>query len=138
ASCVDTVYFQPEQGTLITVVKADPLRDSQITIDGSTQYLNDTVDCELTVLRGQNGVEHPAFAWMKGGCIHILGFKDQGYLVKICGWSAKVMAYHTLQNSTCGLCGNYDGEPSNDIRFRDGIIIDPPQQRQIDSTYGND
>jgi len=74
-----------------------------------------------------------------------MGFKDQGYLVKICSWGASVFAYPSMQNNLCGLCGNWDGKESNDIRFRDGTIIAPSPQapgtswidKLIEPKYGN-
>ena len=50
-----------------------------------------------------------------------------------------------MQDNLCGLCGNWDGDLSNDVRFRDGTIMTPPPQgagipwvdRQVEPIYGN-
>ena len=54
----------------------------QITIDDYSQTLHNNADGELTVLKGNNSTEVPAFGWMKDDCIHIMGFEDEGYLVR--------------------------------------------------------
>ena len=57
----------------------------------------------------------------------------------------KVFAYPTMQNKLCGLCGNWDLDGTNDLTFRNGTSIAPPQQegtradqRNVDPIYGND
>ncbi|CAL4229916.1 unnamed protein product, partial [Meganyctiphanes norvegica] len=145
-TCFHTVYFQPEPNTTnIEIVKAYPLFNSQITINGYTQYINDNPNGELTLLKGDNGTDYPAFAWMTDGCLHVMGYKTEGYLVKICQWGVTVFTYPTMKQNLGGLLGNWDNDTSNDLRFRNGTIMDPPQQiwsnwcdRLIDPIYGND
>jgi len=52
----------------------------------------------------------------------------------------KVFAYPTMQKNLCGLCGNWDHDGSNDLRFRNGSVIAPQSQSQrtVDPIYGND
>jgi len=135
ATCVHTVYFQPEPGTFVEIVKADPIEDSQIIIDGHSQKLSAD---ELTVLEGPDGVQHPAFGLLKDGCIHVFGVKDEGYVVKICYWSAQVLAYPTLKTKTCGLCGQWAADSNDDLKLRDGTIIPPPTDVDVDPIYGED
>jgi len=115
-------------------VKANPIANSQIIIDGYTQQVTANVDGELTVLRGLNWVDHPAFVWMQHGCIHVMGFKARGYLVKICRWGTTVFAYPTMQGNLCGFCGNWNGEKIGDLRLRNGDIINNPSQRFVSWT----
>ncbi|CAL4062650.1 unnamed protein product, partial [Meganyctiphanes norvegica] len=142
ATCLHTIYFQPLKNTLITIIKENRIEDSQIYVDGLLQTINVIKEGQLQVLKGPNNKLKPAFGWIAGGCLHIMGFGQQGLIIKICEWSMKVFAHPKVAHKLHGLCGDWNGNKDGDLKMRNGAIINPPggfwASKNVDDAFGND
>ncbi|CAL4059577.1 unnamed protein product, partial [Meganyctiphanes norvegica] len=147
ATCLHTVYMQFTQHVFIEVKVEDNMLNAQIIIDGVPQQIVTEFENEIQLLHdfdlkdGENAV----FGWMKDNCLHIIGIKNKGYLIKICKWEMKVFAHPSKANKLHGLCGDFNGESSHDLKLRNGDLINPPvncffcfANMNIDSTFGRD
>ncbi|CAL4111585.1 unnamed protein product, partial [Meganyctiphanes norvegica] len=148
ATCLAEIYFQPFNGLEIKIIKAElphHLKFSEIYVNGFKQFIAVKPKGELQILKGPHK-EFPVFGWFIGDCIHIMGFNTDGLMIKVCEWYMNVYAHPSLASNLYGLCGDWDGTKSGDLKLRDHSIINPPgggffgffASKNVDQNFGKD
>ncbi|CAL4065608.1 unnamed protein product, partial [Meganyctiphanes norvegica] len=141
ATCIDTTYFQLDNGPKVTIFKKVPVTDTIVSVDGHNQTIGVTKNRELQVLVSLGGSRVPFVAWHAHQCLHVMGIENGGFMLKYCGWSMKIFAYPFLQGNVCGICGTWSGD--NDLQFRNGTKIQAPPkkgswaEKRVDKRFGN-
>ncbi|MEX2499013.1 MAG: VWD domain-containing protein [Wenzhouxiangellaceae bacterium] len=95
-------------------------------------YNGQPVNPDSDSLDPKNGIS----LYRSGGSTYVF-FPGAGALIELSYWSRGAISIDVglpsvYQGNVEGLLGDYDGDPSNDLRLRDGVTLPPEDARQSD------